>query len=750
MFYLSKGIDMKKKFLPLILSAMLPVFASASQNELVLDVLPPLDGQKILSLQEILKAKQDKMFVGQSQADRVQKILVFYQPSYADKYGIDLVHKRIEKSILSDYQKVAGEGRVIEIVDILPLESVSNSLPYENRVDQSGDLVQLGYNYKNTGINGIYNILEVPLDESKYEGQQTLKYQPDLVTIFRERRPDEVSLLGIARLLGVNSLMFDGGSGLSEPDKNNQLTTIVPHELGHNHGLGHELDADETSIGDLGAYTANHAAQCGDAVTLMWSTLSETTEVLGLYSSPDKLHKGEACGYSGDWVSENGAFNQYYYDFYYESFFSKEKLDATSTVSFLESDLSIYESDGKFSFSVVREGDLSLESHVYVRVTDGGTAKYPKDVIDYKKKVFFGVGEGVAQASFTIMQDMLDESSEMLELELVYPFNASESGDKLLVRINNSFISPEDRGEVSLVSSGEPVEEGGVGYIEFERTGGDKGDVLISLRPEYHLFEDTGLSLHKTIVYADYDATEGNDYIMPSTHVVLRDGQRSVKVTVQTLDDYDPEPVEGITLSIDSLSGDELKIEDGLDAALLISDNDAERGGVIAIESDELDVSESGKHIGFEVFRDLNFEGGVYFDLLITTKHAGGDDVVRLSSSFEERSLSLEDLEEFLETGNLAEGMYEAVKLFTYQLPGVYEEYGDYTIEVTVINMINSKFVDPDKSKIVFNVKNDTKSLVSKNIQPKSSEGGSMNIVYLLVTFAVAGFRIRKKLQKKV
>jgi hypothetical protein len=753
---------MKKAFLPLAVSLLLPMYVAASQdNHTLSDAVPPSDTNTTPSFQQLLEMKNNAQkstsIQGQSNDVNVQRILVFYQPSYADKFGIDVIHKRIEKSILNDYQNVAGEGRLIEIVDILPLTSVSDTLPYGDRIDLSGDLVQLGYNYINDFFPDIYDILGVGLDENKPEGQLTLKHEPDLVTIFRDRRPDEGGLLGLGVVTGRNTLIFDSGSGISTPDEYNVLTVLVPHEFGHNHGLSHELNATNLDDGsspvdESGNYTFNHATQCGDAVTLMWSTLSDTTEVLDFYSSPEKYHKGEVCGrYPDNVLSLNGAYNQWYYDLYYEHAFSKSASSIPapgSKVSFLEDSLSVSESEGKFTFNVVREGDLSKEAHVYVRVTDNGAASYPEDVIDYKAKAFFGVGESNAEITFAVMQDMLEENSEVLELELVYPFNTSDSSETLQVRINDSFVPIESRGVVSLVPPSVPVVEGGVGYIEFERVGGSKGDILISLRPEYYLFEDTGLTAHETEVGAHFTTTEGRDYLMPNSLVVFRDGQKTLRVPVQTLDDLDPEPIEGLTLTLASLSGDVIEVKENTNGAMLISDDDAERAGVIAIESDTLDINESDKDINFKVFRDLDFEGGVPFDVIIKVNFTGGIEpqVIKLRNSFEEKF----DYDP-IQDGAAEQGGYEAVKYFTHELRATPLYYGDYTVEVSVVSLIDNGLVDPDKNRLVFNVQNDKNPPLSENTYPskKGESGGTMNIVYLLAIGAVVGFRARKKSKKK-
>jgi len=749
---------MKKAILALAVSASFCFSSTAVERvySFAGDMLVPENGVETPSVEQIKEHKERSKLVAQSITERVQRILVFYQPSYADKFGVDVIHKRIEKAILTDYQKVAGEGRIIEIVDILPITSVDNAIPYGNRVDLSGDIVTYGNNWVNALLLGLYNILDVPIDDETDEGKEYLKYSPDLVVMFRERRPDEGNMLGEAWVGGVNSVVFDSGTGLTTPEKKNLLSSVVPHEIGHNHVLRHEVVSEEGEIDTSGNYSSNHAAQCGDAVTLMWSTAGDSIENLGFYSSPYKYHKGEACGYEPDSDGKlNGAFNRDYYDYYFDNVHSSLSTSINtpnSEVSFSTSSISVSESDGRFTLFLERNGDISGEAHVYVRVTDQGTAKFPEDVIQYKQKATFEPGETQASVTFDVMQDMLDENYEALELELVYPYNVVTSSKNINVHISDSYISPEERGEVVLKSPTDSVIEGQVGFIEFSRVGGSKGDVLISLRPEYYLFEDTGLDLHEKVVSAKHSATEGRDYIMPSTHVVLRDGETTLRVPVQTLDDLDPETKEGIEISVAPLSGDSIDIEDGNNGALLISDDDAARAGVIAIEADILEVNESDGSLDFTVFRDLDFEGNVPFEITITIKYGNGEPpiVAKLLSSFQEdpNAVIVEDLPEGEDNNtDVDEGKYEAIKYFSHQIRKTQKSYGSYTVEVAITNLIENGLVDSEKSSVVFTVIDDSNPLTSSQPYPVKAEksGGAMNIVYLLACLAVIGFRRKKK-----
>tara|TARA_R110001583_G_scaffold131248_1_gene282936 strand:+ start:2945 stop:5188 length:2244 start_codon:yes stop_codon:yes gene_type:complete len=743
---------MKKALLALAIASITANLAVASPNYVFSnDALPPLEGGKVLSMQELMDKKRslDAQLKSQSVDDKlVQRILVFYQPSYADKFGEDTIHQRIESSILKDYQKVAGDNRTIEIVDIVPLTSVPNHLPYENRVDLSGDLVSLGYNPVNADKDGMYSILDVPLTVNTDEWNVYDYYKPDLVTIFRERRIDEDELLGQGRLGGVNTIILDSGTGLLTPDENNLLTTIVAHEIGHNHSLSHEIYADsgDVNVDVGGVYTSNHAIQCGDAVTVMWSEVGDSIEALNFYSSPEKFHKGEQCGHLSDNEGMlNGSFNQLYYDYYFEVEHSNSASQLThpvNTMSFVPSSNVVAESDGYFTVSVEREGDISEEAQVYIRSTGKGEANYPEDIMQYKVKVEFAPGQQVAEVRFDIMQDMLVEDTEVVELEMVYPFGAGVNKGTASVILTDSFISPEERGVITLLEPKLAVTEGDVAYIEFSRPEGSKGDVLLSLLPEYHLIEDTGLEMFEQRVWHPYAATEGRDYIMPSKYVVMRDGETSLKVPVQTLDDLDPETVEGMALSLASLSGDTIAFESGISGAILISDDDAERAGVLAIEADELTVKESDGALNFTVFRDLDFEGGVPFEIVISIDYGDGQpNEIKLTSTFELKAEP--PIVVTVDGEAIDERRYEAIKYFTHTLNPTAGIIADYTVTVTVNNLVENGLVSPDKNKVIFKIEDDRELLVSS--YEGENGGGSTNIVYLLVIGAVAWFRRARK-----
>lgn len=749
---------MKKALLTLALASIAANVVIASQtHDLSNDALPPLIEENAFSLQELKEKKRtlESRLSGQSEDDKlVQRILVFYQPSYADKFGEDVIHSRIEKAVLKDYQKVVGSYRNIEILDIVPLTSVPNYLPFQDRIDLSGDTVSLGYNHENVLEEGIFNILDVPITEGTPERALVEYYKPELVTIFRERRVDEDKLLGQARLSSTNSVIFDSGTGLLTPELDNLLSTTVPHEFGHNHFLKHEVGADEDGdkVDAYGRYTSNHATQCGDAVTLMWSVVGDSVEALDFYSSPDKHHKGEQCGYLPDQEGTlNGAENQEYFDLYFKFLHSQNESDIlkpNNELSFVNSSFSVSESDGFFMLEVKREGDVSESAHVYVRSTGRGAASYPEDVIQYKVKADFSPGQSTATVRFDVMQDALDESSEVIELEMVYPFGTGISSGKASVRINDSFISPEERGVVTLLKPLVSFVEGEVGYIEFGRTQGSKGDVLISLLTDYHLIEDTGLELFEKKVSHSFRATESRDFIMPAKYVVMRDGETSLRVPVQTLDDLDPEAIEGIAMSFESLSGDEVIIESKDSGALLISDDDAARAGILAIEADELTIKESDGAIDFTVFRDLGFEGGVPFEVEITIDYGKGKkSVLKLLSVFdlkpESSNFVIED-EEDGDSAQAKEGRYEAIKYFTHNINPTSGVNEDYTVTVRVNNLIENGLVDPSKNEIIFTVIDDKGALISSS--EGQNGGGSMNIVYLLVIISVAWFHRSKKM----
>ena len=750
---------MKKALLAIAIASLTANLAIASENHTKkTDVLPVQDGMEVLTLQELQalngtkRVAQNKLG-GQSAEDKyMQRILVFYQPSYADKFGEDVIHQRIEKSILGDYQKTAGDKRVIEIVDIRPLTSVPNHLPYLDRIDLSGDVVSLGYNYDNRNEPNMYSILDVPTTEGRPENEWVKYYQPDLVTIYRDVRVEEATLLGRGYTPGVNTMILDSGTGLLTPDENNILSTTVPHEFGHNHGLNHEVSSEgESSVDADGEYTSNHAAQCGDGVTVMWSSAGGELEALDFYSSPLKFHKGDPCGYLADQDGAlNGANNQAFFELYFDNVHSQSESaipEPSSEISFVNESITVSESDGFFTLQIAREGDLSSASHVYVRSTGEGEADFPEDIMQYKVKAEFEAGQALAEVRFDVMQDVLEENAEVIEFEFVYPFGSSVASENVSVRIHDSYISPEERGVVTLLEPREHVNEGDVGYIQFSRTNGTKGDILISLLPEFHLFEDTGLELFESIVGHSFEATESRDYLMPSKYVVIRDGETSLSVPVQTINDLDPEPIEGVVMSLASLSGDDVIIESADKGALLISDDDHERAGVLAIEATQLAVKESEGKLDFTVYRDLDFEGGVPFEVNISIDHANGQrEELTLRSSFEIRPDYSEDAtaEEEEGTDESEEGIYEALKYFTHTLNPTSGEGSDYTVTVGVNNLVDNGLVDPEKSEVVFTIEDDGGAFIS-NYEGQNG-GGSMNIVYLLVIGAVAWFRRSKNM----
>lgn len=510
------------------------------------------------------------------------EVVVFYQPSYASTFGEYNVYNRSVDFVNTFNEALLThglEGYNVIIKDIVPVESVPDSAPYIDVVE-NGDVVQDGADYlfslaalnENIMVNG-------KLEKSpEYEIYQN-KWKADLVLYLREQRAGDPHL-GLAGIGGEYSSAVDIGG-------DSKLYTTIAHEIGHNFGLNHE----EGKANKGPEYA--RAWQCGGKQTMMYSSSAEAT-TLRHFSDPNLTNGGQACG------DEGKAYNaKVLVDNYAATSQRREGVIESGTVTFKDASFSGNESDG-VAITLIRNGDISVPASVKV-FAENGSALWAEDFTTSFVLAEFEAGQTQAEIVYPFVNDGIDEGVETLKMHLKYPYKLALGAQSEAAITLLDGDSQGAGGVVSIYGPSE-LEEGKEIKLTITRAGG-VGEIVVNVKTQSD------------------NAVEGTDYIPLNENIIFKEGVVEQQVSVTTPSNDVAEIDKTVTVTLTSPNaGVEFDVSTHV---INLIDDDASGAGTFDMQGNKT-VSESAGSYSLTIKR----EGGFAATSVKVTSSVKGVDTV--------------------------------------------------------------------------------------------------------------------------
>lgn len=492
----------------------------------------------------------------------IADVVVFYQPSYFAKHGEYEATRRVEKwfELANKTYRTHGYDYQLAIKDIVPVESIADDVPYQDVVDEDGNIVQDGADY-------LFSLAALNEGNPEYSIYQE-KWKADLVVYVREQRPEDT-------VLGLGSI---GGEYASVLDDNSEPTmyTALAHEVGHSLGMNHE---------EAKAYVGPEYARattCGGNYTLMYSA-SPMAKTLHHYSSPELSSGGEACG------NESTANNARVLE---ENFVATTQrragVEALGVVSFAETAFSGNEEDGVV-ITLQRDGDLSQAASVKL-FAKSDTAEWGVDFVDAYVLAEFEPGAATAEVSYPIVKDGESESTESFSVTMKYAYKLSV-GDVNSATVNVADGAQTGTAGMFSVTGPSELNEGDSGVYVVTRVGG------------------TGEAVVNVSAVAG-SAVAGSDYVALNEQLVFAEGEVEKSVTLVTVDDQKAETKESLTVEIYSPSDTAEYDVKSVDVGVIDNDDVVEPdAGSFALSASATSVSEAAGSVTLTVTRSGGSEG---------------------------------------------------------------------------------------------------------------------------------------------
>ncbi len=560
----SKGVG-------LVLLAVVPFMALSKQS----DVRQIRQGE--VSLQELpvahsvshAKLKQRAYSLSAAQDDFPKaELVVFYQPSYASTYGEYEMHQRIPHFIATLNEAIAAHGLEdyqVVIKDVVPVESVPDSVPYLDVLDEDGNIIQDGadYLFSVAVLNEMSLVDGEWVENPEYKIYQE-KWGADLVLYMREKREDDSRYLGLAGIGGESSSALDNGVDPS-------TYTTVAHEIGHNFGMNHEEA--EAHVGPDYA----RAWQCGGKNTIMYSSGSPESTVRH-FSDPNKENGGEACG-----DEEVGYNAKVLVDNFLTTTQRRDGVEVLGSVSFASTEFNGNETEG-VEIVLTRTGDVSESASVKV-FAENGTAVWGEDFADAYILAEFAEGESQSTVTFPVVDDGGEEGAETFGVYLQYPYKLSAGS---VSTASVTVFDGDNNGAGGMISISGPteLEEGQDGTLLVSRNGG-VGEIIVNVSA------------------SSEDATPGVDYVPLNKQLVFSEGEVEKSVTFTASDDLEAEMSEFVMVSVSSPNNGVTYSPESLSITIL--DNDAVGAGVFGLSSQTTSVSEGAGAVSVNVSREGGF-----------------------------------------------------------------------------------------------------------------------------------------------
>jgi hypothetical protein len=658
-------MKLRLKYLASIVAAIFAATVNASdiievENEITLEDIKARSLTSTTDDTPTLMAKSTVSTAATTTTDDTANIdiVVFYQNAYMAQYGDYDGYYHIEDQIASvnEAYETNDIDALITIRDVVQITSVEESLPYSTIYDDDGNFLADG--------GGTLSSIVI-LNEGYPEYDTYQQWQADLVMVMRDKRSDS-SALGAASIGGEYSIIMSVNG-------DDDLITAT-HEIGHNMGGRHEI---EDSPNVTPAYA--HPSECNDKDTVMTSTISASGNY-NFYSSPDITQGVDVCG------DEDEADNaRVVADNVSTAAARRDGVETVGSVSFDAASYSIYE-DETLTVTLTRDGDLSNEATVKVYAKND-TAEWGQDYLEVYQLATFAANESSTSVSFTIVNDTLEEDTEMFTLSLKYPYTLT-LGDISETTVYLSNV--ENTGDASTFSLSGPdsLSEGETGTYTVTRSGDAVGEVVI-----YAVSEQTDY----------YDASTNEDFLAITEELYFAEGETSKTFTLDAWEDYEDEIVEPLDLLISSDADVSYDVQ-----ALTVEIIDTNEGTEGEFDFLYNSSATEGDTFDIEVTRSEGFEGDVTID--VTTSYSNG-------LSGETHSITIGD------------GEREAV--LSFDLANNSKEEDDYTMTLSF---------STDAEEAVLNETSGTVDIEDNDVE---DNGGSMGWFILLMGLLVPFRRIK-------
>jgi hypothetical protein len=492
----------------------------------------------------------------------VADVVIFYQPTFAAKYGKREAFKRVSAwvDLANRSYALHGHDYALNVSDIVPVTSVSDDVPWKDVVDEDGNIIQDGADYLFSGA-----VLNA--GSAEYDIYQQ-KWKADFVVYVREQREGDYSL-GSAGIGGESSTVLDNDT---DPDRHSTLAHEVGHNLGMNHENGNAIAGPEYA----------RAWECGGQRTIMYSSSSRTSSDRH-YSSPELSNGGEVCG--NDETANNARILE---ENFVQATQRRPGVESLGTVTFEQASFNGDEESG-VTITLVRDGDLTEASSVKVFAEDE-TAMLGQDYTETYVLAEFEDGSTTTTVTYPIIKDGESEGAETFTVHLRFPYKMSLSDSNLAT------ISITDNAEVGnaglfSISGATELNEGGVGEFIVTRTGG-VGEAVLNIQA------------------INSSANSGQDFVELNEDVVFTEGEVQKTISLVTIADTIAETDESLTIEISSTSTTAEYDVQSINVTIL--DDDVvvtPEVGTFALSASETNISESAGSIVINVVRSNGSDG---------------------------------------------------------------------------------------------------------------------------------------------